>query len=210
MVKCQIQPNDVYDEAVLDVYRQVLREKFLPEAYKGVAYIDEDIKLPESHFLMDPTTHARLIQNIARDRYGLGLVIGCSYGYGVAILSHFCDTAIGLELSKDTVETATANLIDLDYTNTAIFKVDGLKNGFPDQSPYDIIIIEGAVSAIPDIIFHQMADNGKLLTVERKNSQSQGRAVCYLRQGNQYLKQTLFDANSQYIEGFEPRDEFVF
>lgn len=209
MVQSQIQPNDVYDEDVLEAFEATPRERFVPEHLKDVAYIDEDISYAGHHFLLEPITHARIIQAAKSDDINLALVVGCGMGYGVAILSRFVSTVIGIDEDLDMIEKGSQVLNDLELSNTALFKGD-LKQGYAVEAPYQLIILEGSVAQVPDVLLEQLSDNGKLFAIERGGDLQQGQAVCYLRQGNAFIRQYLFDANSPFVKGYEPKAQFQF
>ncbi|HCK33426.1 MAG: protein-L-isoaspartate O-methyltransferase [Micavibrio sp.] len=209
MVKGQIEPNDVYNEEVLNVFEKVPRENFVPSALKDVAYIDEDVEIVPGRYMLEPTTQARIVQAAITGESDYALTIGSGYGYMAAILSHFCTTVIAVEESPEVAKTASEVLAAQEYVNVVVMNAP-MAQGCPKEAPYNIILFEGAVGSVPPEVIKQLADNGRLFAVERPDPYKQGHAVCYLRQGSHISKQVLFDANAPYLPGFEPATKFVF
>ena len=210
MIKSQIKPNDVYDEGLIEALDTVYRENFLPEDKRKVAYLDEDLKItPEGRYQMEPIVFARLAQAALKGPKDYVLVIGCTMGYSVAVLSRLCGMVIGIDSNRDFTDYAESKLARAECSNAAVFCAP-MHEGYPAQGPYNLIIIEGGAGRIPDAIFNQLQDNGRILTVERRNPQEAGKAVCYLKQGDFISRHVLFDANTPYLPGFEPKTTFSF
>lgn len=87
MVVSQLQPNGVSDERVLEAYRSVKREDFLPEHLKAVCYLDENIDLGNGVTLLEPMLHALLIEELEIAEGNKVLDLGDVTGYSAAILS---------------------------------------------------------------------------------------------------------------------------
>ena len=81
MVESQLRTNKVTDEAVLDAFLAVPRERFVPDHLDGIAYVDEDIPLGGGRFLLEPMVLARLMQIAAIGPEDGVLVIGAATGY---------------------------------------------------------------------------------------------------------------------------------
>ena len=85
MVESQLRTNKVTDEAVLDAFLAVPRERFVPDHLAGIAYVDEDIPLGGGRFLMEPMVLARLMQLAAIGPEDGVLEIGAATGYAAAL-----------------------------------------------------------------------------------------------------------------------------
>ena len=101
MVDCQILPNRVTDQRLIEALGTVPREAFVPTEFKGVAYVDEAIPLSGGRYLMEPLVTARLIQAAEPKAQDLALVIGCGTGYGAAVLSHLAGTVVAVAVFRD-------------------------------------------------------------------------------------------------------------
>jgi len=208
MVDGQIRTNRVTDAALIAALREIPRELFVPKAVRGIAYVDEDIPLGHGRCLMEPMIFARLLQEAGIGRGDIVLDIGCTRGYSTAVIARVADTVVAVESRKDLANEATKNLAELGIDNVAI--VEGvLEEGYPSQAPYDVIVIEGAVSAVPDGLFRQLGDGGRLVAVVRQPG-AVGRAALYLKTGDTVSQRILFDANTPILPGFEPAPAFEF
>ncbi len=210
MIDGQIKPNKVTDEALLDVLGRTPRERFVPRHLQKLAYIDEDIALGNGRYLPEPMVLARLIQEAAITPGDVVLDIGCGSGYSTAVMAQLATTVVGLESSKDLAAEAEGHLRDLDILNAAVIQQATLRDGYAQQGPYHVILINGAVNRVPDILLAQLADGGRLLTVVKPADASMGQAVIVTRLGDSFVTRVLFDAGTPVLAGFADTPAFRF
>ncbi len=208
MVKSQIRPNQVNDPEVLAAMAELPREVFLPKALQGVAYVDEDLPLGNGRYLMEPCVLARMLQAATIQATDVALVIGCTTGYSAAVLSRLASAVAAVESDAKLAQTATNTLVDLGIDTVAVMQGE-LVEGCPKQAPFDVIVLDGAVCEIPDVLVGQLADGGRLVAVVRKN-QAVGRGMLIVRKGDVIARRELFDATIPWLPGFEPAPGFVF
>lgn len=210
MVDCQIRTNGVIDEAILDAFETVPRELFVPADKKAVAYTDKPVMLPGQRVLMDPMTHARLLQAAAPQPDEVALSIGASSGYSAAVLSPLVTTVLALESDPARIDEAMATLDTVGVHNAAYIQ-GNLPDGAPDQAPFDVIMINGAVAEVPPPLLDQLAIGGRLVAVVRPDGRSASQAVLFVRHDTGHIsRRVLFDISLPYLAGFEPKDSFVF
>ncbi len=208
MVEGQIRPNKVTDSRIVDGMMTVPREQFVGPAQRGVAYVDEDVALGGGRYVMEPMVLARLLQAADIQATDLVLEIGCGTGYASALLSRMASTVVALESQGDLAARATSLLSGLACDNVVV--VEGaLAVGYAKQAPYDVIVINGAVSEIPTGLIGQLAEGGRLVAVVTQDG-VQGRAVLVERIGGHASSVDLFDAGTHPLPGFarEPAFEF--
>ena len=210
MVDGQIHPSGVVDQRILESFQTVPRELFVPERLQGVAYTDEDLSIGQGRYLLEPATHAKMMQAVQPLDTDVVLDIGVGAGYSCAILSPMVTTIIALEHNKRQMDKATKLWDKLDFCNIAL--IEGkLEDGVPDQAPYSLIVINGAVSAVPDEIISQLDVGGRLVTVIRGNNQSVGQAVLFVKSKTEVVSsRVLFDATAPFLPGFESKASFEF
>ena len=208
MVKSQIRPNQVNDPEVLAVMAELPRETFLPKVLQGVAYVDEDLPLGNGRYLMEPCVLARLLQAATIQSTDVALVIGCTTGYSAAVLARLASAVVAVESDAKLVQAATNTLAELGIDTVAVMQGE-LREGCPKQAPFDVIVLDGAVSEVPDALVTQLADGGRLVAAVRKN-QAVGRGVLIKRRGDVIARRELFDATIPWLPGFEPAPGFVF
>lgn len=209
MVDCQLRPNRVTDDAIINAMRKIPREKFVPRHLQGFAYVDEDVALGNGRYLREPVIIARLIQAANIQKSDIVLDIGCNTGYSTAVMGHLAATVVGLEIEDTLANEADKLLHDLDIINVVVVRQGKLSEGYAAQGPYNVIFINGSVSAVPEGIKQQLADGGRLVTVVSKHGHM-GRAVLIERHGDHFSTRELFDAATPTLVGFGAEKSFAF
>jgi len=208
MIEGQIRTNKVTDPALLDAFAALPREQFVPAERRSAAYVDEDLRLKDERFLMEPMVLARLLQTAEPTRTDVALDVGCATGYATAVLARLTATAIGLENDAALVRTAAETLARLSIDN-AIVVEGALDAGFSKHGPYDVILVGGAVAEFPPALLDQLAEGGRLVGVRRPPS-GPGAAMLMLKRHGVVAGRTLFEAATPYLAGFAPKPRFVF
>lgn len=214
MVDGQLLPNKITDPALIDALRRIPRENFVPEEMRGIAYVDEDIAIGGGRYLPEPLVLARLLQEASLKRTDVVLDIGSGTGYAAAIMGNLAGTVVGLESNAAMAAAAESMLRDLGVINAAVVHQPDLRQGYPQQGPYNVILINGSVPHVPENILQQLADGGRLLTV-RSQTKIKGRGymgtgIMITRRGAHFAMQSLFDAATPTLSGFESPEAFVF
>lgn len=207
MVDCQVRTCDVTNHELLDAMMTVPREKFVPEGRENLAYIDEDVKVAPGRFLMEPAPFAKLAQAAVIGPDDVVLDVGCATGYSSAVLSRFASLVIALEEDEALADKAAKTLDALDYDNVAVVK-GRLNEGYAAEGPYDVIFVGGAVDEVPQALFDQLRDDGKLIVVEGEGNAAVARL--YIRNGSDISGRNLFNCAITPLPGFQRAPEFVF
>jgi protein-L-isoaspartate(D-aspartate) O-methyltransferase len=213
MIDGQIKPNKVVSEALLDAMARIPREKFVPRHLQGFAYIDEDIPLGHGRALPEPMVIARLIQEAAVAPTDVVLDIGCGTGYSAALLSQLATTVVALESNREMAAQAESNLHELGIHNVAVIACEQLNAGYPQQAPFQVILINGSLRDVPTAILQQLSPGGRLITVQTAAESINGRmgqAIVMTRQGDRFETRALFDAALPQLPGFEHTKKFEF
>ena len=208
MVESQVRPNKVTDPGIIASLQKMARERFVPEALKGVAYVDESIPVAPDRYLMEPRVLARLLQAAALGPRDIVLDIACGTGYAAAIMAELAETVVGLDSDADLVAKGNEILNDQGVDNAVVVLGD-LRKGYAKQGPYNVIMIEGMVSAVPDAITDQLVEGGRLLAVIADES-GLGRATEIRKVGQLLSPRVLFDANLKALPEFAAAPAFVF
>ena len=208
MIEGQIRTNKVTDPALLDALAALPREQFVPAERRSAAYVDEDLRLTGERFMMEPMVLARLLQAAEPTRTEVALDVGCVTGYATAVLARVTATAIGLERDAALARTATETLARLSIDNAIV--VEGkLADGYAKHGPYDVILVNGAVTEFPPALLEQLAEGGRLVGVKRPGS-GPGAAMLMLKRHGAVAGRTLFETSTPYLAGFAPKPRFVF
>lgn len=209
MIEGQIRTNRVTDSLLIDAMEVLPREAFLADALKVRAYIDEDIEVAPGRIMMEPMVLARLLQEAEIDDTDLGLVIGSATGYEAACMARLASAVVALESNVDLADQASTTLLEQGVDTVTVFKGD-ISKGHPAQAPFDAILINGAVSEIPQNLLEQLADGGKLVAVVKTPGVVPGKAMLVQRNGLGYSHRQLFDANISSLPEFAKARTFSF
>ena len=208
MVDNQLRPNKVTDSRVIDAMLYIPREKFAPEDMRGVAYVDEDIPVGQDRVLMEPMVLARLLQAAEIGAEDVVLDIGGGTGYTAAICARLAATVVTIESDGRLYRDATRVLAELGFDNAVTIRAP-LKEGYPQQAPYDVIVFSGAVEEIPEHILSQLAIGGRLVAVVARPGSAPAARLARNCAGTIAFV-TLFDASVPCLPGFEREPGFVF
>ena len=154
MVVSQLRPSGVFDPRVVEAMAFVPRERFVPADSREVAYIDRPIPLWAGRLLNPPVATGLLLDAARITAETRVLVVGAATGYCVAVAARLADDVSGVEADERLVAFASEAGVQL----VAGPSVAGL----PERAPYDVIVIDGAVEAVPDALIAQLAPAGRL------------------------------------------------
>ena len=158
---------------------------------------------------MEPMVLARLLQELQIRRDDNFLVVGAGCGYGAAVAAKLAGSVIAIETRANLVEKAQHVLVSIGIDNAAILK-SRLVDGYPDEGPYDRILIEGGVETVPDNLLKQLTPKGRLAAIYRKQSHPVGVASLWTRSGRNFTRTPLFDARVPNLDEFNAKVEFSF
>jgi protein-L-isoaspartate(D-aspartate) O-methyltransferase len=209
MVESQLRTNKVTHAGLLAGFLEIPRERFVPASLSGAAYVDEDLPLKPGRFLMEPMVLARLLQLAEIDSTTRVLELGAATGYATCILSRLAKSVVAVEGDKDFSAIAAPLLHQLDCGNVS-WIAGPPEQGHVSKAPYDVILIGGAVSAIPEAIVTQLAEGGRLATIWRERGKPMGQAMLMTRVGASLSRRPAFDAATPPLPGFAAAPAFVF
>jgi protein-L-isoaspartate(D-aspartate) O-methyltransferase len=208
MVEGQLRTNGVTEPALLEAFLTVPRERFVPEALSGVAYVDDDVPLGNGRYLIEPLVLGRMVMLAELGTGARVLLVGAGPGYDAAILARLVRGVIAVESDPGLAETARRLLAELAPSKTSV--VGGpLELGHAADAPYDAILFGGAIAKVPDAITRQLGKSGRIVAVMR----SAGRApqlTVMTRVGEVLSRRPVFDAATPVLPGFASEPAFVF
>jgi len=160
MVDTQVRPNDVTKFPIIDAMLNVPREEFVPAARREAAYVGENVEIAPGRVLLEPRNFAKMLDALDIQPSDLVLDIGCGLGYSAAVIARMAEAVVALE-DADLAPQAEATLAQAGADNAAVVAGD-LAAGSAKHGPYDVIIIEGAVEAVPQAILDQLKEGGRI------------------------------------------------
>jgi protein-L-isoaspartate(D-aspartate) O-methyltransferase len=164
MVESQIRTWEVLDQTVLDLLLAIRREEFVPEKYRDLAFADLEIPLGHGEAMLAPKMEARMIQELGVRKTDKILEIGTGSGYVTALLAKLGGQIVSVERIKEFSQAATRRLAGHGLQNVQLHGADGAE-GWPEQAPYDVILLTGSVPALSKSFQEQLAVGGRLLAV---------------------------------------------
>ena len=208
MVSGQIRTNRVTDERLIDAMEEIPRERFVPHAKRGLAYVDEDVEIAPGRYLMEPMVLARLMQeaNLATD--DMVLDVGCGTGYAAAVMARLAGTVVALDVDKSLAAEAERTLSGVGADN-AIVVTGPLAEGYARQAPYDVILLGGAVDHLPQALSDQLAEAGRIVGVLREAG-GVGQATLWARHRGALSSRCLFEASLPPLPGVARPVRFEF
>ena len=162
MVEQQIRQREVTDARVLAAMETIPRERFVPPAARSQAYDDVPLAIGFGQTISQPYIVAYMSEVLdVRDSHRV-LEIGTGSAYQTAVLARLAREVWTIEIVPELAAAATALLRELDLGNVHLRLGDG-RSGWPDQAPFDRIMVTAAPDEIPAALIEQLAVGGRLV-----------------------------------------------
>jgi len=162
MVKRQIAGRGVRSAPVLDAMRKVPRERFLPRGRAVFAYDDSPLPIGDGQTISQPYIVAYMAESLALAGGEKVLEIGTGSGYAAAVLAEIAAEVYTIERIEGLASMARTVLGDLGYMNVHVRCGDGTL-GWPEEAPYDGIVVSAGGPDVPDTLKHQLKTGGRLV-----------------------------------------------
>ena len=207
MVEGQIKPINGMNEKLLSAFYSFDRDDFMPESMKEMSYIEKNILLENKRTILKPDLVAKIALNIDLQPNENVLILGSSTGYLSAILSLQAETVIVVEEDKQLL-TNSENAIKKNNINNVVFIHNEIIKGYKDQSPFNAIIIEGAIPDVPSHILDQLEEGGRLLAIIQETDVCT--AKLFIKNGNLINDKILFNCSLPALDVFKKKNSFSF
>ena len=162
MIKDQIEVRGIKDPVLLDALQEVPRDRFVPPEFQSQAYEDRPIPIGHGQTISQPFIVAYMIEALKLRDSDRVLEVGTGCGYNAAVLSRIVKEVYSVERIRDLSQDARFTLSELGYKNVHLKVGDGYK-GWPEHAPFNAIILTAAPPDVPDVLFEQLADGGRLI-----------------------------------------------
>jgi len=200
MVAEQLVPRGIKDPRVLAAMRKVPRHFFMDPDMRSVAYSDRPLPIGEEQTISQPYIVALMTEALQLQGSEKVLEIGAGSGYQAAILAELARRVYTVERIPDLLERARSILEELGYGNVS-FKLGDGTLGWEEFQPYDAIIVTAGAPRIPEPLYRQLADRGRMLIpVGNRYGQEMLKIV---KEGDQMVKERLGGCRFVALRGEE-------
>jgi protein-L-isoaspartate(D-aspartate) O-methyltransferase len=162
MVERQLAGRGITDERVLEAMREVPRHRFVPEDMWDMAYRDTPLPIGHGQTISQPYIVAYMTQALHLTPDDRVLEVGTGSGYQVAILSRLTNQIYTVERVDELSKCAEQIVQELGYDNVTFHVGDG-GYGWPEEAPFDAIIVTAAAPEVPQPLIAQLADGASLV-----------------------------------------------
>jgi len=176
MVDRYIIPHGIKDRAVLDAMRRVPRHRFIPLPYSASAYNDAPLPIGQGQTISQPSLVAFMTEALSLQGAKKVLEVGTGSGYQAAVLAEIVPHVFTIEIVEPLARQAAQTLDELGYRNIRTRVGDGY-HGWPEESPFDAIIVTAAPDHVPQPLLDQLAVGGRLILPVGKAFQEQELAL---------------------------------
>lgn len=153
---------DISDERVLEAFRRVPREAFVPKDLRWAAYENRPLPIGYGQTISQPLMVAIMTQALQLTGDEKVLEIGTGSGYQAALLAELAAEVVSVERIEPLTKRARDRLSELGYTNVKVMTA-GDALGWPEEAPYDGIIVTAAAPDVPYELLQQLAEEGRLV-----------------------------------------------
>ncbi len=163
MVARQLERRDVSDPRVLEAMRRVPREAFVPEDMRRWAFDDCPLPIGRGQTISQPYMVGLMTQALEIEPSDRVLEVGTGCGYQSAVLAELADRVYSIEVVPELAARAEEMLARLGCGENVRFRVGDGWAGWPEESPFDKIIVTCAPPFLPESLVDQLADGGVMV-----------------------------------------------
>ncbi len=162
MVQQQLKARGIKDERVLTTMAKVPREEFVPADARVDAYEDGPLPIGYDQTISQPYIVAFMTEQLRLKPSDRLLEIGSGSGYQAAVLAELAADVYTIEIIEPLAKSAEATLQRLGYKNVHLRVGDGYQ-GWPEEAPFDAIIVTCAPDKVPQPLVDQLKDGGRMV-----------------------------------------------
>ena len=206
MLGQQLRAWRVLDQRVLDVVRQVRRERFVPEAYRDLAFADSEIPLAHGQRMMTPSVEGRLLQALDLDPADTVLELGTGSGFVTACLAALAGRVVSVDIFPEFTARAAGKLQRDNIRNVELRTADGLALDADEQ--FDAVVVTGSVPELDDRFAGLLRPGGRLFVVVGREPVMDALLITVNRDG-EFSRESLFETVVAPLVNAERPEPFV-
>ena len=158
----QLRRSGIVDTNVLSVLERIPRERFVPELFQDQAYENTALPIAHGQTISQPTVVGYMTEQLDIGKRMKVLEIGTGSGYQAAVLSRLCRRVYTIERNRDLLAQADRLFQELRYNNVTTLCADG-SGGWPEQAPFERILVTAAALDVPPALLDQLAPGGIMI-----------------------------------------------
>jgi len=174
---------EISDKRVIEAMKHVPREAFVSQEQYHLAYEDRPLSIGFGQTISQPFIVALMVQALELRGDEKVLELGTGSGYEAAILAELTQEVVTVECIPELAESAGQVLDSLGYSNIEVH-ISGRILGWPEEAPYDAVIVSAGAPTVPKILLEQLAWNGRLVIPVGSRWQQELLRVTKLRKRN--------------------------
>lgn len=209
MVMTQLMVPGVQKQSIMDGMLNLLREEFVPNEFKKIAYSAREILLPNDRFLLNPMDLGLILDRMDLNNIEKILIIADNPGYVTALLADIIPHVTTLDHVSSFKENMLQLIDTLELKNVTVFDHDILE-GVPENAPFDAIFINGAIQKTPDNLFSQLSPEGRIYSFQKKQFISHAVSQFKSAETNEIQTELLFETSVSLLPEFSQKSPFAF
>lgn len=206
MLGQQIRAWDVFDERVLAVLGTTPRERFVPESYRDLAFVDTEIPLPHGRHMMTPKVEGRLLQALRLEPTDRVLEVGTGSAYLTACLARLALRVRSVDIFPDFISAARSKLAEHEIGNVDLEACDAYTLSHPGA--FDAIAVTGSVPELDEHFIRMLRPDGRLFIVVGRAPVMDARLITMHANGK-WTQESLFETVIEPLVNAERPEPFV-
>ncbi len=158
----ELRQQGITSSQVLSAIERVPREVFVPDSFHDQAYENQALPIGHGQTISQPSVVGYMTQALELEPRSKVLEIGTGCGYQAAVLSRLCRRIYTVERFRELLRAADERFRTLRIHNVVTRWGDGMK-GWPEQAPFDRMILTAGTQKVPPALFEQMAESAILI-----------------------------------------------
>ena len=200
MVDTQLSPRGITDAAVLAAMRTVPRHQFVPDKSIGEAYGDHPVPIGFGQTISQPYIVASMTQEVQIDHKSKVLEVGTGCGYQTAVLAEIAGRVLSIEFVPQLLKEANDRLQQLGYLNITTMLGDGAL-GWPQQAPFDAIVVTAAAPSIPPALIEQLVVGGRMVIPVASGGSFNQELILVTKTAEGFTQNTLYGVRFVLLQG---------
>ncbi|RKX28869.1 MAG: protein-L-isoaspartate O-methyltransferase [Candidatus Zixiibacteriota bacterium] len=192
MVDQQLARRDIRDNAVLAAMRAVPRHLFVPKKQRDEAYHDGPLSIGRGQTISQPYIVASMTEHLELTADSKVLEIGTGCGYQTAVLLEITEYVFSVERIESLFDNARKRLNKLGYSKVQM-KLDDGSNGWPEEAPFDAIIVTAAAPHVPQTLVDQLADSGRMVIPVEKGTSGRQELIKLVKTSEGITERSLYE-----------------